>query len=367
LSALETAGASRALLHAWREWTLFLSLLKSAASLDPFQEAEIRDLAGGMTRELERSPPDFAQIGPQACDALFRTLEMNQPDSDLLLPRLTWCPADGRLEATCLDAARAIQQTVSAFQEVLFLSATLSPVDDFTRRCGLDAPHISAPFHLVARTPWRDGAYDVAVDLRVDTRYRQRERHLPTTSASIAALSEHVSGPVAAFFPSYAYARAAERDLARHHPLLRVSMQRSRQTLAEQTAFLEESLALSDVLILVLGSGYAEGIDLLGGKVGSALVAGPALPEVNAIQDARLGLYRHEPREVGFRSVFQIPGMQKVNQALGRLVRAPGHRARVLLHCRRFSEASYRDLLVPEYRDGTWITDNEAFSEWLTG
>lgn len=367
LSALETVSASKALQHAWREWTLFLSLLKAAASLDPFQEAEIRDLVSAISRELERAAPDFALLGPQACDTLFRTLELAQPESDLALPRLTWAPADGRLEATCLNAARAIHQTIREFQEVLFLSATLSPVDDFVRRCGLDEPHMSPPFHLVAQTPWRDGAYDVAIDLRVDTRYRQRERHLPTTSAAIATLSEQVPGPVAAFFPSYAYARAAERDLARHHPLLRVSMQQSRQSLAEQTEFLEESLALSDVLILVLGSGYAEGIDLLGGRIGSALVAGPALPEVNAIQEARLGLFRHEPREVGFRSVFQIPGMQKVNQALGRLVRAPGHRARVLLHCRRFAEPSYRDLLIPEYRNATWITDDDTFFDWLAG
>lgn len=365
LSSLEAVGASKALQHAWREWTLFLSLLKAASSLDPFQEAEIRDLVSGIGRELERAAPDFALLGPQACDTLFRTLELAQPDSDLPLPRLAWAPADGRLEATCLDAARAIHETIRDFQEVLFLSATLSPVDDFVRRCGLDEPHMSPPFHLVARTPWRDGSYNVAIDLRVDTRYRQRERHLPTTSATIATLSEQVPGPVAAFFPSYAYARAVERELARHHPLLRVSMQRSRQTLAEQTAFLEESLALSDVLILVLGSGYAEGIDLLGGRVGSALVAGPALPEVNAVQDARLGLFRHQPRDAGFRTVFQIPGMQKVNQALGRLVRAPGHRARVLLHCRRFAEPSYRDLLVPEYRDATWITDDDACLEWL--
>ena len=144
-------------------------------------------------------------------------------------------------------------------------------------------------------------------------------------------------------------------------------MQRGRQTLTEQTEFLEESLALSDVLLLVLGSGFAEGIDLLGGRIESALIAGPALPEVNAIQEARLSARRRESWEAGFRRVFQIPGIQKVNQALGRLVRAPGHRARVLLHCRRFSESSYHDLLAPEYRNGPWITDNETLTSWLQG
>ena len=365
LAALEDASASPAIRHAWREWTLFLSLLRAAESLDPFQEAEIRDLLGSVGRELDRTPPDFATLGPAACDTLFRSLELVQPTGSSPLPRLSWSPADGSLESTCLDAAEAIHDTLAPFRQVLFLSATLSPVDDFAGRCGLNESDRDPPGHLLARTPWRCGAYKVAVDLRVDTRYRQRERHLPTTSATIATLCAHVPGPVAAFFPSYAYARAAERDLALHQPLLRASLQRPRQTLAEQNSFLEEALAFSDVLLLVLGSGYAEGIDLLGGRVGSALVAGPALPEVNAIQEARLGLHRHEPRDTGFRRVFQIPGMQKVNQAIGRLVRAPGHRARIVLHCRRFAETTYQDLLDPEYRNGTWIPDDSTFINWL--
>jgi len=57
--------------------------------------------------------------------------------------------------------------------------------------------------------------------------------------------------------------------------------------------------------------------------------------------------------------------MTKVNQALGRLVRAPGHHARVLLHCRRFGEASYLELLAPEYRNGATLTNDAALQAWL--
>lgn len=364
LSALESESAAVGLRHSWREWTLFLSLLKKADSLDPFQEAEIHDLLSSVRTEMNRTPPDYSALGPNTCEVLFNSLTLTETDERAALPRLLWCPENGRLAATCLDAASAIGPTVESFREVLFLSATLSPIDDFAERCGLHETQ-ATPFHLVAQTPWRSGAFDVAVDLRVDTRFRLREKHLDTTAATIATLQEHSTGPIAAFFPSYAYARSVERALARDHPLLRVSMQRGRQTLAEQTEFLEESLALFDVILLVLGSGFAEGIDLLGGRIGSALIAGPALPEVNAIQEARLNLRRGESREDGFRRVFQIPGIQKVNQALGRLVRAPGHRARVLLHCRRFSESSYHHLLAPEYQNGSWITDDETLTSWL--
>ena len=99
--------------------------------------------------------------------------------------------------------------------------------------------------------------------------------------------------------------------------------------LAAQAAWIEESLASADALFLVLGSGFTESIDLLGGRVTRAMVVGPALPEVNAVQQARLASSwpTSEGREAAFRRVYQVPGMQKVNQALGRLVRAPGQHA----------------------------------------
>jgi Rad3-related DNA helicase len=57
--------------------------------------------------------------------------------------------------------------------------------------------------------------------------------------------------------------------------------------------------------------------------------------------------------------------MQKVNQALGRLVRAPGQRARVLLHCRRFAEPAYRALLSPDYREGKQIETEQDLQDWV--
>jgi Rad3-related DNA helicase len=55
-----------------------------------------------------------------------------------------------------------------------------------------------------------------------------------------------------------------------------------------------------------------------------------------------------------------------VNQALGRLVRAPGQQAKVLLHCRRFGEASYAALLADDYRHGQPITSDAELATWLT-
>jgi Rad3-related DNA helicase len=57
--------------------------------------------------------------------------------------------------------------------------------------------------------------------------------------------------------------------------------------------------------------------------------------------------------------------MTKVNQALGRLVRAPGHHARVLLHCRRFAEPAYAELLAPAYQGATPLATDADLAAWL--
>ena len=172
-------------------------------------------------------------------------------------------------------------------------------------------------------------------------------------------------GPVAVFFPSYAYAEAILKAVDHGPNVLRVALQPRLHQLTAQSAWVEESLALADALFLVLGSSFAESIDLLGGRVSHAMVVGPALPEVNAVQRARMAEFDTQGRETAFRRVYQIPGLQKVNQALGRLVRAPGQRAKILLHCKRFGEARYANLLAHDYQFGTNIATDSELADWL--
>jgi DNA excision repair protein ERCC-2 len=238
-----------------------------------------------------------------------------------------------------------------------------------------EANDAAKPALLRAHTPWREGAYNIAFDARVDTTFQHRSKHYVATAATIVALhhaAHRATGAiptrcVAVFFPSYAYAEAILQQLDAVAPDVRAVLQPKLRDLAAQSAWVEESLLLADALFLVLGSSFAESIDTLGGRVAHALVVGPALPEVNAVQRARLAEATRNglSRDAAFRRVYQIPGMTKVNQALGRLVRAPGQHARVLLHCRRFLEPSYASLLAPEYQLGTNLLEDADLAAWL--
>ncbi|HEY8932244.1 MAG TPA: helicase C-terminal domain-containing protein, partial [Rariglobus sp.] len=303
-------------------------------------------------------------------------------------PKLVWSPRPGELRLTCLDAAIPTGEILRDYAGVIFATATPGPAQTFAEACGLSTsiPQLSTLNSqlsaVTALTPWRDQAYDIAYDVRVDTTYQQRTRHAGTTADTIAALhaaaspsgsrlSALDSGPkmatpcVAVFFPSYAYAESIANTLGQRHPHLRVALQPRLSDLAAQTAWVDESLAFSDALFLVLGSSFAEGIDTLGGRISHAMVVGPALPEVNAVQKARLAALPGLSREAAFQRVYQIPGIQKVNQALGRLVRAPGQHAKVILHCRRFIEPAYASLLDRDYQFGETIAAAADLDAWL--
>jgi len=413
---LHRVRAASQLTGAWDHWCHFLHGLRAGRGLTAADEDDARHLLGEIAARLAGGGVDFATLGPPAAEALWSVpalLEEIGGKHGGALPRLWWSPRDTELALTCLDAAGAIGATLREYGGVVLASATLSPVDGFAAACGLDLPPpepraeaaprpaaperlgalnkretrrlfrqltsaadllrveesraAASPALLPARAPWRDGAYDVAFDARVDTRFQQRTRHHPTTAATLASLRAAAGGAVAVFLPSYAYAEAIQREAVAVAPHLRVALQPRARDLAAQNAWVEESLRDADALLLVLGSSFTEGIDSLGGRVTHAMAVGPALPEVNAVQEARLteAISSGLTREEAFRRIYQIPGMTKVNQALGRLVRAPGQRARVLLHCRRFLKPEYRELLAPEYQTGRAIADEKELAAWL--
>ncbi|MBS0662078.1 MAG: helicase [Verrucomicrobia bacterium] len=383
LAELDHVEAPLALARAWESWTRLLAALPVTDQLDHALESDAADTLAKVADLLATQPVDYAALGPRASEVLWQAPLLAEWLGDGRLRKLLWCPRPGELAFTCLDAADAIGETLHDYGGVVLASATLSPVEDFGTACGLNpdsgiripewssaivSPDKFVPagplVHVRAHTPWRDGAYDVAVDARVDTTFQHRSRYFAVTAATIAALQESARGPVAVFFPSYAYAEAVARELERAAPL-RVAPQPRLHDLAAQTAWVDQSIAFADALFLVLGSSFAESIDALGGRVTHAMVVGPALPEVNPVQRARLAECSALGRAEAFRRVYQGPGMTKVNQALGRLVRAPGQRARVILHCRRFLAPDYARLLAPDYQFGFNILEDADLRTWL--
>lgn len=369
LVELDHLRAPPALLRAWEQWWSLLAHLPPADSLDPPLEESLWAALRRLADHSATAPLDLAALGPELATALWKPLDVLALAEHPKLPSLAWVPEPGVLQLTCLDASAETGPILKSFRNAVLTSATLTPADAIAQACGLEAPAAEsiATRLLRAPTPWRDGAYRVAVDARIDTRYRERRRHFDATARTVERLhraaAEHGHPAAVVFFPSYAYANEV-RERCVGTLGMRIALQPRGVDLAEQSAFIEEAILLNDAVFLVLGTGFAEGIDHLGGRISHAMVVGPALPEVNAVQSAKMNAGT-DSREAAFRRVYQIPGMQKVNQAIGRLVRAPGQSATVLLHCRRFADPDFDALLDPTYRQDTTITTDDDLAAWL--
>ncbi|MEX0331789.1 MAG: ATP-dependent DNA helicase [Puniceicoccaceae bacterium] len=346
-----------------------LSMLKkqpACDSLDPPFEADLLGHLRDIREALDDSSFGEDELSPENLEWLWRLSYFLADWDHPHLPMTTYCSQKGRVHFACTDAANLIAPVLHRFSRSILMSATLQPWEAFQTALGLgEQTTVEGCAVVQGNAPWLEGCFEVIVDARVDTRYREREKHLDTTARTIGETVLAAKGCTAVFFPSYRYAETVLERLQFHYPAMRGEIQPRNLNLEQQTAFLEEALRFDDVLFLVLGSRFSEGIDALGGRVHQAIVVSPALPEVNSLQRARESRF-HGNSAQSFRSVYLIPGLRKISQALGRLVRTPDQRAKVLLHGKRFMEPAYQDLLPGYLQPMDCLVTNEDFaSKWL--
>lgn len=159
------------------------------------------------------------------------------------------------------------------------------------------------------------------------------------------------NGNYLAFFPSYAYLRQAQDYLENKYPGLSLLVQTSGMDEAARDAFLEcfsEDTAQTQLGLCVLGGVFSEGIDLAGQRLIGCIIVGVGLPQIGPELDA-LREYYDRTSDCGFEYAYQFPGMNKVLQAAGRVIRTETDRGVVLLIDDRFRRADYRRLMPPHW------------------
>ncbi len=359
---LASYKAPQALVRAIGDWADFLEIRTRNEILDPDDFLLASDLVESACEVIRKGPIPRDELAPSTLEKLRLYGEAADLLGDDSLPKRCWAPAEAQLEVTCMDASSHIGTQLRCHGLSFLTSATLQPVANFGEACGL----AHEEYRMVrGEAPWRKDSLRVAIDLRGDTRYSRRQDHLDATVCSILALARASERPVAVFFPSFRYAGEVRDRLRERSSSTRALLQPRFGNLGEANEFLEVALRSSEVLFLVLGSVFSEGIDNLGGRVDAAMVVGPALPEVNPLQEAKMEAWSGLGRNEAFRRTYLIPGLRKVNQALGRLARSPEHRARVLLHCRRFGQPAYRELLDPVCADAPFLRSPDELASWL--
>ena len=174
-----------------------------------------------------------------------------------------------------------------------------------------------------------------------------RARDKAAIAAHVESTIRAVPGNVAVFFSSFALrdAVAAEMGLTGRPMIFQErSMDEADRARVIQTLQKGEN----HVLMGVLGGIFSEGIDLPGAGLLAAVIVGPALPAVG-LERKLMSAWFQELHGHGFRYAYQVPGMARVVQAAGRVIRTPDDIGAIVLVGRRFLLREYQAFFPPEW------------------
>ena len=266
----------------------------------------------------------------------------------------------------CLDPSAFVDESLASGRAAVLFSATLVPPGYYKKVlgcAGARAVALESPF-----PPENLGLYCLP---GISTRYRHREASVGAVSDALAALARGRVGNYLAFFPSYAYLRAVWADFTARYPDIRTAAQESGLDEAGRAAFLARFAPDPAETLLgfgVLGGVFGEGVDLVGSRLIGCAIVGVGLPQVSPRQEM-LRRYFDEKDGSGFDCAYRFPGMNKVLQAAGRVIRTESDRGVVLLLDDRFAQEGYRRLFPRHwahlrYLPGTQALENELARFW---
>jgi len=248
----------------------------------------------------------------------------------------------------CLDPSNLLRQALKRGHAAIFFSATLTPMDYYRTLLGgtPEDPGLQLP------SPFPPENLAVFIQDRIQTHFKGRAESLGEVVAAIGTLVQGRRGNYLIYFPSYQYLNAVLQEFQACHPSVSVLVQRPGMTEPERDAFLSAfSVEHGETLagFAVLGGIFGEGIDLVGERLIGAVIVGVGLPQLCVERDL-IRDYFQQQNAAGFDYAYTFPGMNRVLQAIGRVIRSETDHGVVLLIDARFNELRYRRLFPVWWR-----------------
>jgi DNA excision repair protein ERCC-2 len=274
-------------------------------------------------------------------DFYFRLVKFTnllEEEGDELARIIERTPDGLKLKIFCKDPSRFLGKIFDSAHAVVALSATLEPFDFYRKTLGFPTDRVT---ELSLPSPFPRGNRKIVIVSDVETTYKQRANHYGRIAATVSEIAEANDGNFLALFPSYAFLREVADRMP--PPRKNVMVQRADMTDYERNAILtilRDRRGRGNLILAVSGGMYAEGIDYRGDMLSGVVVVGPALPQVSFEQEL-LKQYYDEQYGAGFEFAYLIPGMTRVVQSAGRVIRSEQDIGVIALLCRRFTQESY--------------------------
>jgi Rad3-related DNA helicase len=305
----------------------------------------------GFLGTLERSVAAITELVAERPEMLATEVE------EFYFEAMRFCTLAASLDTdTLFDISKAEQSTLclrnviprrflaprwSAAHAAVLFSATLSPPEFHLDVLGLPAQSR----RIDVQSPFRADQLSVRVVRSISTRWRDRAASVQPIVRLMGSQFEAQPGNYLAFFSSFDYLQQVATRFAQQNPKTPIWLQERGMSESERTGFLQRFTPDGrGIGFAVLGGAFGEGIDLPGTRLIGAFIATLGMPQVSAVNEEMQR--RMEARfGAGYAYTYLYPGLQKVVQAAGRVIRTTEDRGAVYLMDERFAQNNVRRLL----------------------
>lgn len=257
----------------------------------------------------------------------------------------------------CVNPAENLQKYLDKGNSTVFFSATLLPLQYYRKMLSTRSEN----FGMYVESPFEQKKRCLMICRDVSSKYTRRGyEEYRKIAEYIARMSWQKKGNYMVFFPSYRLMEDVYQVYQDEFSVswVRCISQHASMTELEREEFLEEFTEETEETLVgfcVMGGIFSEGIDLIGDRLIGAAVVGTGLPQVNCEREILKGYY-DEKGEQGFDYAYRYPGMNKVLQAAGRVIRTKEDTGAILLMDERFLNRDYRNLFPREWNDACTCT-----------
>ncbi len=252
-----------------------------------------------------------------------------------------------RLKLFCVDPSHQLKTAWRRCQSAVLFSATLTPGGYFQSVLGCyeQATMLNLP------SPFPPSNLAVFVADQIATLYRRRRETCLAVTRTIAGLVRQRPGHYLLFFPSYEYLQMIYGLFRDECAETATVIQTPEMDDEARMTFLSNFMkAVGRTLVgfVVMGGIFGEAIDLKGERLIGAVIVGVGLPGIS-LERELIRDYYHRTCACGFEFAYQYPGINRVLQAAGRVIRTERDQGALLLIDRRYSQQRYRQLLPPHW------------------
>lgn len=260
----------------------------------------------------------------------------------------------------CIDPSSFINKSLFHFLGTLFFSATLTPIDYFQKvnlnRDGFKTISLPSPFN--------PNNFFLIINDNISIKYKDRDKTLEEVAKEINIFVSKKVGNYLIFVPSFEYSRKIEKYFINDNRFVFQTATMTNKDKDEFLANFKENPQESRIGVCVISGSFAESIDLTGDRLIGVVVVGVGLPQVNFENNLVKDFYIQKEMN-GYEFAYMNPGINKVLQALGRVIRTQNDKGSALIIDSRYAQSHYFSILKDRYKNYTKIKDSNGLIKAL--